>query len=134
MELIAWVILRDGGGRVLLARRCGTALADGLWNLPGGHIEDGEPAVVGAVREAEEEVGAGLAVANLAHVGLQRWAGGFNFFFESTAWQGSLAPGEATSELAWFALDALPDDCLPWLPAALHAHLVEGRFYVETLG
>ncbi|MCG6567358.1 NUDIX domain-containing protein [Tessaracoccus sp. ZS01] len=141
MDLIAWVILRDDVGRVLLARRSGTMLADGLWNLPGGHIEDGEPAVVAAAREAGEEIGATVAAGDLSHVGLQRFdvaygatrARGFNFFFESTVWHGDLAPGEATSEVGWFAVDDLPEDSLPWLSAALHTHLVEGHFYVETV-
>ncbi|MHA6525789.1 NUDIX domain-containing protein [Tessaracoccus sp. G1721] len=141
-ELIAWVALRDASGRVLLARREGTGRADGLWNLPGGHIDDGEASAVAAAREAGEEVGALLDPSALRHVGVQRFdlpyptgrARGFNFFFESSEWLGELAPREATSELGWFAPDALPPDILPWLPAAILAHLVEGRFWVESVG
>lgn len=142
MELIAWLALRDDADRVLLARRSGTTVADGLWNLPGGHIEDGELAAVAAAREASEEVCAHLSPRDLVHVGLQRFdlphplgrAQGFNFIFEARQWAGQLRPGEATSELAWFAVEALPLDILPWLPAALRTHLVERRFYVETVG
>ena len=141
-ELIAWVALRDPAGRVLLARRAGTDRGDGLWNLPGGHVDDGEAAAVAAAREAGEEVGAVLDLSALRHVGVQRFdlpyptgrARGFNFFFETTAWRGELAPGEATSELGWFAPDALPPDILLWLPAAIHTHLVERRFWVESIG
>ena len=141
-ELIAWVALRDPDGRVLLARRNGTDRGDGLWNLPGGHVEDGEPIAVAASREASEEVGARIDPLALRHVGVQRFdlpypsgrARGFNFFFDSHVWLGTLAPGELTSELGWFALDDLPPDILPWLPAALSAHLVEGRFWVESVG
>ena len=141
-ELIAWVALRDAEGRVLLARREGTGRGDGLWNLPGGHVEDGEAAAVAAARETGEEVRAVLDPSSLRHVGVQRFdlpyptgrARGFNFFFEATAWEGELTPGEATSELAWFALDTLPEDILPWLPAAIMAHLLEGRFWVESVG
>ena len=87
-------------------------------------------------------VGAVLDLSALRHVGVQRFdlpyptgrARGFNFFFETTAWRGELAPGEATSELGWFAPDALPPDILPWLPAAIHTHLVERRFWVESIG
>ncbi len=95
-----------------------------------------------AARETGEEVRAVLDPSSLRHVGVQRFdlpyptgrARGFNFFFEATAWEGELTPGEATSELAWFALDALPEDILPWLPAAIMAHLLEGRFWVESVG
>ncbi len=46
--------LRDG--RVLLAKRAKTA-GYGLWSLPGGHIETGEPARDAALRELAEETG-----------------------------------------------------------------------------
>lgn len=141
-ELIAWVALRDPAGRLLLARRDGTGRGDGLWNLPGGHVEDGEPIATAAAREAGEEVGALLEPGALRHVGVQRFdlpyptgrARGFNFFFDTDTWLGELAPGEATSELGWFPPDALPPDVLPWLPAAIEAHLLSGRFWVESVG
>lgn len=141
-ELIAWVALRDPAGRVLLARRDGTDRGNGLWNLPGGHVGDGEPAAAAAAREASEEVGALLDPSTLRHIGIQRFdlpypsgrARGVNFFFETSDWRGELAPGEATSELGWFAPQSLPPDILPWLPAAIAAHLLEGRFWVESVG
>lgn len=141
-ELIAWVALRDQAGRVLLARRDGTGRGDGLWNLPGGHVEPGETIAVAAAREASEEVGARLDPTALRHVGVQRFdvpyadgrVQGFNFFFDTAVWHGRLAPGEATSELGWFEPGDLPADALPWLPAAIVAHWLEGRFWVETVG
>ncbi|MDO5678684.1 MAG: NUDIX domain-containing protein [Propionibacteriaceae bacterium] len=141
IELIAWVLLRDADGRVLLARRSGTSIADGLWNLPGGHIEDGERAAVAAAREAREEIGAILDPAALRHIGLQRFdltyssgrATGFNFFFETDTWDGDLAPGEVTSELGWFDVDDIPADSLPWLQGALIRHCVDRVWYAEDV-
>lgn len=46
--------LRDG--KVLLAKRAKKA-GYGLWSLPGGHIETGEPARHAALRELAEETG-----------------------------------------------------------------------------
>ena len=57
IELLAWVMVRDGQGRVLLGRRAGTGLAEGLWNLPGGHVEPGESVAQAGARETAEEVG-----------------------------------------------------------------------------
>lgn len=41
-------------GRVLIVERAKPPLA-GVWSLPGGHIEAGEPAAVAALRELAEE-------------------------------------------------------------------------------
>lgn len=43
-------------GHVLLAKRANTK-AFGMWSLPGGHIEYGEPVKTAALRELEEETG-----------------------------------------------------------------------------
>ena len=52
----ASVILVDDAGRVLLQERDEHArIAPEKWGLCGGHLEDGELAVDGAVRELEEE-------------------------------------------------------------------------------
>jgi 8-oxo-dGTP diphosphatase len=52
------------GNEVLLIER-GTGLLRGLWSLPGGHIEPGEPAIAAAVRELEEETGVAAEIAGL---------------------------------------------------------------------
>lgn len=50
-------VLRDASGRVLLAqRRAGSHLA-GLWEFPGGKVEDGEGPVAALARELHEELG-----------------------------------------------------------------------------
>ena len=35
-------VLLERDGRVLLMRRAGTGFFDGLYSLPGGHVEEGE--------------------------------------------------------------------------------------------
>jgi 8-oxo-dGTP diphosphatase len=52
------------GSEVLLIER-GAGLLRGLWSLPGGHIEPGEPAVAAAAREVEEETGIAAEIAGL---------------------------------------------------------------------
>lgn len=47
-------VVRDG--EVLLARRANKR-AYGMWSLPGGHIEYGEPVKTAALRELHEETG-----------------------------------------------------------------------------
>ena len=51
-------VLLERGARVLLMRRAGTGFFDGLFSLPGGHVEPGESVRDTAVREMrEEEIG-----------------------------------------------------------------------------
>lgn len=67
-RLCAAVLLVDDG-RVLLARRAaGRAWYPGVWDLPGGHVEPGEPLRAAAVREAREELGVELDAAGLVHL------------------------------------------------------------------
>lgn len=140
-DLIAWVIVQDEAGRILLGRRDGTRFASGLWNLPGGAIEVRERAAEAAARELREETGLRVNAAQLQHIGVNRYdvaglhgrAQGVNFFFLAREWQGEPQPLENTSEVAWFDPQHLPPDSLPWLPTALKNHLLSGMFYVEDV-
>ena len=51
----AAVIERDG--KVLVARRKAGLVAEGLWEFPGGKLEEGEDPRQGLEREIEEELG-----------------------------------------------------------------------------
>jgi ADP-ribose pyrophosphatase YjhB (NUDIX family) len=56
-------VFRDG--RVLIVERAKPPLA-GVWSLPGGHVEPGEPAAVAALRELAEETGVTAELLGLA--------------------------------------------------------------------
>ena len=141
VDLIAWVIVQDGAGRILLGRRDGTRFASGLWNLPGGAVEARERVVVAAARELREETGLRVNPANLQHIGVNRYdveglhgrAQGVNFFYLAREWEGEAQPGDKTSELGWFDSQAIPTDSLPWLQQALNNHLLNALFYVEQV-
>ncbi|CAM3648314.1 Nudix hydrolase domain-containing protein [Deinococcus saxicola] len=135
--LIAWLVVQDGSGRVLLGRRDGTSYMNGLWGLPGGRVERGEALMAAAVREAEEEVGLKIETASLKALGVSRFdidgMQGTDFLFLTYEWAGEPTPLDKTSETGWFAPGALPDDCLPWLPTVLNAHLKRGAWLTEQL-
>lgn len=54
-KVTAAVIERDG--KILAARRKQGLVAGGLWEFPGGKLEEGEAAERGLARELEEELG-----------------------------------------------------------------------------
>ncbi|GMA16194.1 NUDIX domain-containing protein [Deinococcus metallilatus] len=136
-HLIAWLILRDREGRVLLGRRAGVAYGAGLWDLPGGHVERGEGLAEAAARETWEEVGLRVNPADLRFLGVSRYdlggVTGADFLFATERWEGTPRPTPEASEVAWFAPDALPGDCLSWLPGVLEAHLVRRACLSEQL-
>lgn len=61
---VAAAIIKDKTGRILIGRRKqapGDSCA-GLWEFPGGKVEDGESQVQCLVRECQEELGLKIAV------------------------------------------------------------------------
>ena len=59
-QLAAGVVWK--GGRVLIAQRRPDGLLGGLWEFPGGRIEDGEAAVAACARQVRAETGVRLRV------------------------------------------------------------------------
>jgi ADP-ribose pyrophosphatase YjhB (NUDIX family) len=106
----------DGAGRVLLVRHAGH---DDGWGVLGGAVDVGESPAAAAVREAREEISAGVQLVRLVDV-----LGGPDFevsypngdrtayvtaVYEARIITGSPAPGGGElSELAWFTPGQLP--------------------------
>lgn len=112
---------------ILLLRRAGTGWADGMYTLPSGHVDKGEPVTNAAIREAEEEVGVVIAKSdlNFAHV-LHRHNPSndrvyIDFFFASTAWSGEPTNKERDKcdEVRWFDIDQLPENIIPFISEAI---------------
>jgi 8-oxo-dGTP diphosphatase len=57
MLRVAIGIIRDASGRVLVAKRPDGRYLAGLWEFPGGKLEDGEASRGALVRELHEELG-----------------------------------------------------------------------------
>jgi len=104
--IVVAAALADREGRVLLQRRpVGKAMA-GLWEFPGGKMEQGERPEAALVRELEEELGIAVDEAALepaAFVSADN--GGRNMLlllYLCRSWRGEPAPLHA-SALAWVA-------------------------------
>ena len=133
-------VLCEREGRVLLLRRAGTGFFDGLYSLPGGHVEQGESIFQAAARELEEETGLQLAPDGLDWLGIIHRRSDTNridFFLRARHWQGEPAlrePGKC-SGMAWFARDGLPEEIVPYVKVALEAGECAGEGgWIRELG
>jgi 8-oxo-dGTP diphosphatase len=102
--LVAACVLLDSEGRILIAKRPpGRSLA-GLWEFPGGKVEQGESPEHALIRELAEELGIDIAAADLAPLTFA--SHGYPDFhllmplFLCTRWRGEPVPHEG-QELAW---------------------------------
>jgi 8-oxo-dGTP diphosphatase len=110
--------LVDGGRRVLLQKRApGRAMA-GLWEFPGGKVEEGERPEAALARELEEELGILVAAGSLSPAA---FASADNdgrhmllLLYLCREWRGEPRPLDA-AELKWVRPDEMSS--LPMPPA-----------------
>ncbi|MFG2263472.1 NUDIX domain-containing protein [Streptomyces sp. NPDC048720] len=135
--LAAAVIVHDrSAGRVVLLRRGERAkFGRGLWDLPVGKSEPGEPVTATAVRELYEETGLtvrpkALEVAHLVHGarGAEAPDGYLTVVFAAHEWTGEPENREPAkhAQVRWTGVDELPEDCVPSARRALRGYLGGG--------
>ena len=109
----ALVVDRDR--RVLLARRAYEPDA-GLWDTPGGFLEEGEEPASGLRRELLEETGLTIEIGDFVGMFTDRYGDGpdatavLNLVWEARIAGGEPSAADDVSELRWFARDSLPAD------------------------
>ena len=116
------IIIRDGSA-VLMGLRQNTGFADGMYHLPAGHLEDGETFVDGVIREAKEELGIDIRLADLLLAHVMHHSGRLGLFFVIERWSGAItnAEPEKCKALEWLPCDALPVNTVDYARAALRA-------------
>jgi 8-oxo-dGTP diphosphatase len=117
----------DDEGRLLLARRAREPDA-GLWDTPGGFLDDGEEPEAALRRELREEAGVEIELGAFLGIRPDRYGDGedapyvLNLIWEARIVSGELEPADDVSELHWFARDGLPpaaELAFTWLAPAL---------------
>ena len=124
------------GGQVLLSKRCNTGYQDGNYSLIAGHLDGGETAKQGMVREAQEEAGIiinpdDLEVIHIMHR-LQPTREYFDIYLRATKYSGEIKNMEPNkcAEIKWCDLNELPTNIIPEVKFALEK-ISGGAHYSE---
>ena len=108
--LVAACALIDADGRILLAKRREGGSMGGLWEFPGGKLNDGETPEEALVRELEEELGLETQKSCLAPAAFASWASEeFHLLmplFVCRKWSGT-PTANAHEELQWVRKEEL---------------------------
>ncbi|MEM7508696.1 MAG: 8-oxo-dGTP diphosphatase MutT [Pseudomonadota bacterium] len=114
--LVAAVALIDADGRILLAERPEGKSMAGLWEFPGGKVEQGETPEACLIRELQEELGIDTWESCLAPLTFA--SHGYEDFhllmplFACRKWEG-IAQGREGQRLAWVASNKLSKYPMP---------------------
>jgi 8-oxo-dGTP diphosphatase len=124
--LVSAVALIDADDRVLLAQRPEGKSMAGLWEFPGGKVQDGETPEAALIRELDEELGIDTYESCLAPIGFA--SHGYDDFhllmplFVCRVWERTPQPREGQT-LAWVRPNAMRDYPMPPADVPLVAQL-----------
>lgn len=125
--LVAACALVDAGGRVLIAKRPTGKPMAGLWEFPGGKVENGEKPETSLIRELREELGIVIKEACLAPLTFASHAyPDFHLLmplYVCRRWEGQVTPTEG-QKLAWVKPNRLREYEMPPADVPLISHLM----------
>ncbi|WP_416964031.1 NUDIX domain-containing protein [Streptomyces sp. Agncl-13] len=132
--LVAAVIVHDKAARRVLVLQRGdhAKFGRGMWDLPVGKNEPGEPVTETAVRELYEETGivvdaASLKVVHVVHaaLGVEAPGGFLTVVFAADEWSGEAENREPLkhAQVRWVEVDALPEEFVRGNGLALRQYL-----------
>lgn len=102
----AAIIIIDNQNRVLLVRH---TYGKQQWAMPGGMVEDGEPAWDGAVRELKEELNISAVDKELSGVYYQAHKNRYIYTFKAYNYQGNIEVDNVEiDQYGFFSIDDLP--------------------------
>jgi 8-oxo-dGTP diphosphatase len=109
----ACALVVDEHGRLLLARRAHEPYR-GLWDIPGGFLEEAEHPLDALRRELREETGLEVEPLEFFGVWMDRYGDGpgaqttLNLFWTARRVSGDARPADDVDELRWFPPGELP--------------------------
>jgi 8-oxo-dGTP diphosphatase len=113
--VVAAAVLVEAGRVLLTQRKQGTHL-EGLWEFPGGKVEEGEDPRDALVRELREEIGIDAEVGDVVDVTFHRYPSKavLLLFYDARRRDGSAEPRPIdVAAIEWAGVDALDDARFP---------------------
>ncbi|MEK7642021.1 MAG: NUDIX domain-containing protein [Patescibacteria group bacterium] len=122
------LILLDGN-KILLMRRKNTGYQDGNWQVPSGHVMEGETPTGAMVRKAREEIALTIDHTELQHVHTSyrvkhdETGTRVDIFFRASLNARHVAIGslQHCDRLKWYYPETLPEDTTPHIADAIIA-------------
>lgn len=106
-----------GKKEILLLLRQNTGHADGMYDLPGGHLEANEDLFDSMIREAKEEIGIDIVREDMKiiHIYHHYIKDMLKFVFSVSTYSNEIKNEEPDKckELKWFEIDRLPENIIP---------------------
>lgn len=128
MLLVSACALVDADGRVLIAQRPAGKSMAGLWEFPGGKVEDGETPEATVIRELREELNIDVTEACLAPLTFASHSyDAFHLLmplYICRRWEGIVAPREGQA-VKWVRAVRLRDYDMPPADVPLIPHLID---------
>jgi len=105
----AYAVILDKKDRILLSHRRDLD----LWNLPGGHVEDGELPTEAVIRETREETGLNIKIKSTIGIYKKSQINRFDFVFLGKKKGGKLKKTKAADKHRFFKYKNIPKNTLP---------------------
>jgi mutator protein MutT len=131
-------IILEKDDKILIARRCNTGYEDGNYQVPAGHVDEGELPTEAMVREAKEEIGIKINSQDLELVHTMyrtkhnETGDRLDLFFKAHTWSGEVSNTEPhkCDDLCWVEPDKLPNNFTPHVRYAIEC-VFKGVKYSE---
>jgi 8-oxo-dGTP diphosphatase len=119
-------VIRDSGGYILLTQRPDASHMGGLWEFPGGKVDDGEGPEEALVRELDEELGIGVEIGDPITFAVHREPGLriLLLFYAATISRGEPEPREEQA-IVWVPASRLDQYPTPPADARLVRQLMD---------
>lgn len=124
-------IILEEENKILLLRRANTSWMEGFYNLPAGHVEEGETPTQCAIRELKEELDIVVSEKDLRYTktlfrtGKNDDTARVDVVFAVKNWKGEANNKETSfDELRWVSRNELPEKTVPLVKTILNEETI----------